>query len=73
LDKVDAHVIQPHEYDEAPEWTAEDFAGADVYQGETLVRRGVGRPKLEHPKQQVTVRLDSDVLDGLRATAGRAD
>lgn len=66
LDEVDAHIIQADEYDEAPEWTAEDFARADVYQGETLIRRG--RPKLEHPKQQITVRLDSDVLEALRAT-----
>jgi uncharacterized protein (DUF4415 family) len=68
LDQVDAHVIQPHEYDEAPEWTGDDFARADVYEGDTLVRRGAGRPKLERPKQQITVRLDSDILDALRAT-----
>jgi uncharacterized protein (DUF4415 family) len=32
----------------------------------TLTRRG--RPKLERPKRQVTVRLDSDLVDKLRNT-----
>lgn len=30
--------------------------------------RGSGRPPLENPKQQVTLRLDPDVLDAFRAT-----
>jgi uncharacterized protein (DUF4415 family) len=32
------------------------------------LRRGPGRPKLEQPKQQVTLRIDRDVLDKFRAT-----
>lgn len=32
------------------------------------MRQGRGRPKAEDPKQQVTVRLDQDVLARLRAT-----
>ena len=48
LAKVDAHVIQPHEYEEAPEWTAEDFERADLYHGDKLIRRG--RPPSERPK-----------------------
>lgn len=32
----------------------------------TLTRRG--RPRLEKPKRQVTIRLDSDVIDRLRAS-----
>jgi uncharacterized protein (DUF4415 family) len=60
--------------DEAPEWTDEVFDRAAVYndgklvkaaQG-TLTRRG--RPKLANPKRQVTLRLDSDVIDRLRET-----
>lgn len=39
---------------------------ADLYHGATLVRRG--RPKADQPKKQVTIRLDADVLDGLRST-----
>lgn len=68
LARVDAHVIQPEEYDEAPELTEEHFARADMYHGTRLISRGRGRPPLEHPKRQVTVRLDHDVLDRLRAT-----
>jgi uncharacterized protein (DUF4415 family) len=32
------------------------------------LRRGPGRPKMEQPKQQVTLRIDRDVLDKFRAT-----
>ncbi|KFL30449.1 hypothetical protein JP75_14785 [Devosia riboflavina] len=32
------------------------------------IRRGRGRPPLESPKQQVTLRLDADVLERLRAS-----
>jgi uncharacterized protein (DUF4415 family) len=52
--------------DDAPELTDEHFERADVYRGETLVRRG--RPKLERPKQAVKLRLDQDVLDHFRAS-----
>lgn len=52
--------------DDAPELTDEFFDRADIYQGGKLIRRG--RPKLESPKAQVTLRLDADVLAGLRAT-----
>ena len=65
LAKVDAHVIQPEEYEEAPEWTEEDFARADLYHGDTLIRRG--RPPLERPKQAVKLRLSPDVLDHFRS------
>ncbi len=66
LKKVDEHVIQPEEYDEIPELTDEWFDTADIYRGGQLVRRG--RPKLPSPKRQVTLRLDADVLEGMRAT-----
>ncbi|WP_246333198.1 BrnA antitoxin family protein [Aureimonas mangrovi] len=42
------------------------FERADLYHGETLIRRG--RPKVEHPKQRVTLRLDEDVVSALRAS-----
>jgi len=32
------------------------------------LRRGPGRPKSERPKQQVTLRIDRDVLDRFRAS-----
>jgi uncharacterized protein (DUF4415 family) len=52
--------------DDAPELTDAFFARADIRQGTTLIRRG--RPKVEAPKQQVTLRLDAAVVEGLRAT-----
>ena len=64
--KVDAHVIQPEEYEELPELTDEMMARADVYVGGVLVRRG--RPRLAAPKRQVTLRLDADVIERFRAS-----
>ena len=32
------------------------------------IRRARGRPKLEHPKRAVTLRLDPDVIDKFKAT-----
>ena len=52
--------------DDAPELTSDYFETADLYEGSTLVRRG--RPKLEKPKQLVSMRLDQDVIASLRAT-----
>ena len=66
LAKVDRHVVQPHEYDEAPEWTAEDFARAEIREGNKIVRRG--RPPLESPKQAVKLRIDTEVLAKWRAS-----
>jgi uncharacterized protein (DUF4415 family) len=66
LAKARAHVIQPHEYDEAPEWTAEDFARAEIREGDKIIRRG--RPPLPSPKQAVKLRLDADVLAAYRKT-----
>jgi uncharacterized protein (DUF4415 family) len=65
LAKIDAHVIQPHEYEEAPEWTEEDFARAEIRVGDKLVRRG--RPPLDRPKEAVKLRLSPEVLDHFRA------
>jgi len=47
--------------------TAAWFAGADLYDGKKLVRKG-GRPKSENPKRSVNIRLDADLLDHLRAS-----
>jgi uncharacterized protein (DUF4415 family) len=70
--------------DELPEWTDEMFACAEIRDGETRLRaatgtltRPRGRPKLEHPKQQQTLRLSADVLDHFRQSGrgwqGRMD
>lgn len=52
--------------DDAPELSDEHFERADVYEGEKLVRRG--RPKAENPKKLVSMRLDADVVERLRAS-----
>lgn len=36
--------------------------------GEVMAKRRVGRPPLESPKEQVSIRYDADVLDAFRAT-----
>jgi uncharacterized protein (DUF4415 family) len=65
LDKVDAHVITPEEYEEIPEWTEEMFERADYYDGGKLVRRG--RPRADHPKVAISIRLSEDVLNQFKA------
>jgi uncharacterized protein (DUF4415 family) len=63
---VDAYVLTDADYDDIPELTDEMMERADLFIGDKLIRRG--RPRLEQPKKQVTLRLDADLLDGLRAT-----
>ena len=41
------------------------FDRADLYHGEVLIRRG--RPPLEQPKRQVTLRLSSEVIEHFKA------
>jgi len=38
----------------------------EIFDGNTFVRRGRGRPKSETAKEQISVRLDPDVLAKLR-------
>ncbi|MCW5723392.1 MAG: BrnA antitoxin family protein [Maricaulaceae bacterium] len=52
--------------DAALELTDEWFDEADLYKGEKLIRRG--RPKSARPKQLVSIRLDPEVLERLRAS-----
>ena len=52
---------------DAPRLTAEWFEGADVHKGGKLVR-GRGRPKLDNPKRQVSLRLDPDVIERWKAS-----
>jgi uncharacterized protein (DUF4415 family) len=67
LAKFDAHEIRPEEYDDIPELTDEFFEKADFYIGDTLIRRGRGRPPLDTPKKLVSLRLDQDVIERFRA------
>jgi BrnA antitoxin of type II toxin-antitoxin system len=54
-------------------WTEDMFRRAAVYRGGKLIRPAdgtltkPGRPKLDDPKKQVTLRLDSIVLEKFRA------
>ena len=57
--------------DDAPEWTEQMFAEAEVRIGDEVIRPGkwrtVGRPPLgAAAKRQVTLRLDPDVIDRFR-------
>ena len=60
LRRVDAHVIQPHEYEELPELTEEMLARATVNKG--------GRPKSINPRRLISIRLPETVISKWRAT-----
>jgi uncharacterized protein (DUF4415 family) len=66
LQQVDDHVITPEEYAEIPELTPQFFQQADLYQGETLIRRG--RPRSTKLKRSLTVRYDAEVVAAFKAT-----
>ncbi len=58
--------------DDAPEWTEDVFDRAQFSRSGKVVRPATGtltkrgRPKLEAPKKQVSVRLDQNVLEKLQ-------
>lgn len=52
--------------DDAPRLTRAMLDSAELFQGDTFIRRGPGRPKSPAPKEQISVRLDPDVLAKLR-------
>jgi uncharacterized protein (DUF4415 family) len=52
--------------DEAPEITREWAAGADLYRGKKLIRRG--RPKLESTRQLLSLRLPPEVIASWKAS-----
>jgi uncharacterized protein (DUF4415 family) len=52
--------------DDAPELDAAHFKDAAIYDGEKLVRRG--RPRLPTPRRMLSMRLEPEVIEGLRAT-----
>lgn len=59
--------------DDAPKWTEDMFRDAAIWHSDKLIRPATGtltkpgRPKSDNPKQQVTLRLDADVLEKFRA------
>lgn len=58
--------------DDAPTWSADVFERAEHRKGDEIVRPASGtltkrgRPKLDNPKRQVTLRLDADIIDRFR-------
>jgi uncharacterized protein (DUF4415 family) len=60
LKRVDAHVVQPQEYEELPELTDEMFARA--------VFKKAGRPRSVSPRQAISLRLPPEVIAKWRAT-----
>ena len=60
LARVDAHVVRAEEYEELPELTDDMLNRAKVNKG--------GRPLSQNPRQLVSLRLPSDVLERWRAT-----
>jgi len=54
------------ESEDAPEITEAWIEGADLYQGKQLVRRG--RPKLDNPKQLLSLRVPPNVIASWKAT-----
>ena len=67
--------ISPPDWDDddLPEWTAEEWDRAEFSIGDRIIRPAQGtltrrgRPKLDNPKRQVTIRLDDAVIEGFRA------
>ena len=60
LARVDAHVIQPSEYEEIPELTEEMLARGTVNKG--------GRPRSTNPRKLISIRLPEQVIERWRAT-----
>ena len=54
--------------DDAPELDAAFFREADLYQGDQLIRRGRGRPKLANRKVLLSVRYSPEVVTYFRQT-----
>ncbi len=65
--------IDPEKIDsENPEWMEDDFKQAkpayefEALQGILAARRG--RPKLENPKEAISIRLSAEILDYFKST-----
>ena len=54
--------------DDAPEPTRDMLETAELFHGDTFIRRGRGRPKSAAAKELISVRLDPDVIAKLRTT-----
>jgi uncharacterized protein (DUF4415 family) len=52
--------------DDAPVLTAEMLDDAEIFVGNSFIRRARGRPKTGAAREQISVRLDPDVVAKLR-------
>jgi len=61
----------PKDFDENPPWNAAQFAKAQpasqVTPNVVAAAKRRGRPKLDHPKVQLTLRLDANVVDAYKS------
>ena len=58
--------VNTSQRDEAPEITKEWIVGAELRKGTKLVRRG--RPRIDNPKQLLSLRLPPEVIAGWKST-----
>lgn len=65
LRKLDKHRIARGEYEDAPELTDKQLAGAVLEIGGKSVR---GRPRLQNPKTAIKLRIDADIVRYFRST-----
>ena len=61
------------EVSDNPEWNAQDFANAKPFAEafpdlNTSIKRSRGRPPIDNPRQQISLRLDPDVIAKFKAT-----
>ena len=68
--KADMKVVSDN-----PEWTKEDFARAKPFsevfpEMHASIKRSRGRPRVDKPKEAVTLRLSPDVVEKFKAAAG---
>lgn len=68
LEKVDAYVNGPADYDEIPELTDEFFARAELKLGGRTIDFFPEQPGATGIEQQFLLSLDATVIDGFRAT-----
>ena len=70
LDKLDAHEIQPEEYEDIPELTDAWFDKAEFGIGDTVIRpaKRPGRPKSDTAKKLIALRIDPDIVERFRST-----
>lgn len=61
----------PKDLDENPPWSAKDFVKArpasEVVPDIVAAAKRRGRPKLDRPKVQLTLRLDANVVDAYKS------